>query len=115
MSFLISLLLSQEKKKKTDPEAAVVPVVPAIPVDTSPIESPFASRPASSRTTTTEAPQEDLEAAEPEDAGDEMDGDVEAPPEEVEAVADPDNDEMADDPPAEDDMGQDDMMDDDMD
>merc|ERR1712218_567486 len=103
-----------EGKKKADPEAAVVPV---IPVDTSPEESPSTSRPASSRTTITEAPQDELQAEETADPGDvvddnaeEIEGDVEAPLEEVEA--NPDNEEMGDDPPAEEDMGGEDMMDD---
>ena len=42
-----------------------------------------------------------------------MEGDLEAPEEEVEAS--PDIDEMGDDPPADDDMGGEDMMDEDMD
>ena len=94
--------------------------MPVIPVDTSPGESPTTSRPASSRTTITEAPQDELQAAETDDTGEalddnaeEMEGDVEAPPEEVEAI--PDNDEMGDDPPAEEDMEGEDMMDEDMD
>ena len=94
--------------------------MPVIPVHTSPVESPSSSRPASSRTTITEAPQDDLEAAETGDTGDavdetaeDMEGDLEAPEEEVEAS--PDIDEMGDDPPADDDMGGEDMMDEDMD
>ena len=53
----------KEGNKKKDPEAAAAQV-PAIPVDSSPGESlatsPSASRPASARTVTTEAPQDEV-------------------------------------------------------
>ena len=68
--------------------------------------SPAASRPVSARTTTTEAPQEELEAVE-ESPVEDMEAEPEAAPEE--AGPEP-GDEMGEEPPADDDMMDDEIF-----
>ena len=85
--------------------------MPALPVDSSPGDSletsPAASRPVSARTTTTEAPQEELEAVE-ESPVEDMEAEPEPEPAPEEAGPEP-GDEMGEEPPADDDMMEDDM------